>query len=116
MAIDGLAGLARKLYQRQWCRTHPRVWNGNLAHKVANKKWKLNNPEKQHAQGVVKWLLESGQIVKPSTCSRCGTAEKKGRDGRSLLQAHHPDYSKPKEVVWVCAPCHGELHLEASRT
>lgn len=28
---------------------------------------------------------------------------------------HHPDYSKPLEVVWMCRPCHLAEHkrLEA---
>src|SRR5688572_6263292 len=23
---------------------------------------------------------------------------------------HHPDYSKPLEIVWLCAPCHRREH------
>ena len=29
---------------------------------------------------------------------------------RFSLDAHHPDYSKPLEVVWICAKCHRQFH------
>lgn len=38
-----------------------------------------------------------------SCCSSCGTA--------SLLQRHHPDYSKPLDVVVLCRKCHTAEHL-----
>jgi hypothetical protein len=30
-------------------------------------------------------------------CKRCGSEK---------AEAHHPDYSKPLEVEWLCRPCH----------
>ena len=26
------------------------------------------------------------------------------------LQAHHPDYNFPKEVMWMCEACHSAIH------
>jgi hypothetical protein len=26
--------------------------------------------------------------------------------------AHHEDYDKPLEVVWLCQPCHKQRHKE----
>jgi hypothetical protein len=28
----------------------------------------------------------------------------------SHVHAHHTDYSKPLEVVWLCAKCHHRIH------
>ena len=40
--------------------------------------------------------------MKPTVCSQCGV------EGR--IEAHHPDYSKPLEVVWLCRIHHVEAH------
>lgn len=29
---------------------------------------------------------------------------------RLAVHAHHPDYNKPFEVIWLCARCHQRLH------
>jgi len=29
-----------------------------------------------------------------------------------FIQAHHPDYSKPLEVIYLCVYCHHKLHVE----
>lgn len=34
--------------------------------------------------------------------------------GASRVHAHHPDYSKPLEVVWLCPVHHGEQHRKAA--
>ncbi len=39
--------------------------------------------------------------LKQQPCEQCG--DPKG-------QRHHDDYSKPLEVRWLCAPCHGIEH------
>ena len=30
------------------------------------------------------------------------------------VEKHHPDYSKPLEVIWLCRPCHLALHKASS--
>ena len=59
-------------------------------------------PEKDAARRAVAHALQSGKIVKPSGCFFC---KKEAR-----LQAHHPDYSRPLDVFWLCPKCHGKLH------
>ena len=34
----------------------------------------------------------------PKPCAWCGAVP---------AQSHHPDYTKPAEVVWLCPPHHG---------
>lgn len=57
-------------------------------------------PEKYRARNKTYAALKSGALVR-KPCVVCG-AEK--------VDAHHPDYSKPLEVIWVCRRHHVELH------
>lgn len=54
-----------------------------------------------------KWLsqkvrdaVENGKLLK-TPCEVCGKQES---------EAHHPDYSKPLSVVWLCRQHHLEIH------
>jgi len=53
--------------------------------------------------------LNSGEIERQDTCETCG-AKHKYKNGISGVQAHHCDYNKPLEVMWLCQPCHFEWH------
>jgi hypothetical protein len=52
--------------------------------------------------GAVYYAQKSGRLVRPGTCSQCGSACKP--------VGHHPDHDKPLEVVWLCQRCHTALH------
>lgn len=54
------------------------------------------------AQGAVKRAVAKGVLIPPTECSRCNTPCKP--------RAHHPDYDKPLEVIWLCASCHNDVH------
>lgn len=60
------------------------------------------HPEHQHARDVVYRAIKRGLLVRPAHCSRCDNPK---------VQAHHNDYSKPLDVVWVCRRHHGILHV-----
>lgn len=57
-----------------------------------------NNPDKARARDIIGNEIRRGRLV-PQPCQFCG---------KTKTQAHHPDYSKPLEVVWVCSRCHYE--------
>jgi len=62
------------------------------------------NPTMINAQKVVDEAIKAGIITRPHTCSGCGCSDKEHR-----IEAHHSDYSKPLDVVWLCTPCHRAL-------
>lgn len=45
--------------------------------------------------------VSGGHLFKPKECA-CG---------KSPVQAHHTDYSKPLEVEWLCKDCHRSRHI-----
>jgi hypothetical protein len=49
---------------------------------------------------AVQQALRTGTLV-PQPCRVCGVEP---------TEAHHPDYAKPLEVVWLCSPHHGVRH------
>lgn len=49
-----------------------------------------------------------GTVIRPGACSRCGLSDRR-------IEAHHPDYSKPFEVVWLCSRCHGAEHASLAQ-
>ena len=58
------------------------------------------------AYDAVRAAHHKGLIKRPSNCEKCGSPEKFGSDGRSLLHGHHHDYTKPLELEWLCTKCH----------
>lgn len=75
-------------------------------------RWKMNthesNPTKLNARRCVNPAVRAGVLVKPESCSSCGAVFDPNKP-RSL-QAHHSDYTKPLDVVWLCPKCHAEHH------
>lgn len=69
-------------------------------------------PEKTAAQKTLNEAVRSGRIVRPEACEECGQTPPRNRLGRSSIQGHHDDYSKPLEVRWLCQPCHNRHHRE----
>lgn len=57
--------------------------------------------EKSNVRSYARAYQKNGKLT-PKPCEVCGTAEN--------IEKHHPDYSKPLEVVWLCRKHHLELH------
>lgn len=64
---------------------------------------------KQRARYQTKQAIKKGILKRPETCVCCG------RSGSGRIVAHHPDYSKPLEVQWLCDTCHAPLARPARR-
>ena len=61
-------------------------------------------PTKQNAQKCVDAALKCGAIVRPSVCWGCGCSSEEHR-----IEAHHHDYARPLDVIWLCTPCHRQM-------
>ncbi|UTI65577.1 hypothetical protein NBH00_05050 [Paraconexibacter antarcticus] len=46
----------------------------------------------------------TARMMDPQPCASCGA---------SKVEAHHTDYSKPKEITWLCPTCHGQQHQKS---
>lgn len=67
-----------------------------------NKAWRAEDARRSKAHGAVASAIRKGLLVS-TPCIRCG-------EQKSL--AHHEDYDKPLEVMWLCQPCHKQRHKE----
>lgn len=66
------------------------------------KAWRQEDRRRTAAHNAVAKAIKSGALIQQS-CSRCGSV-------KSL--AHHEDYDKKLDVVWLCQPCHKQRHKE----
>jgi hypothetical protein len=92
------------------CKNAMREYSFNYAHstngrkklKAYQSKWrKTEAGVLQHkAHMAVSHSIRDGILVK-EPCTICGKTE---------TQAHHYDYTKPLEVIWLCLKHHDELH------
>jgi hypothetical protein len=64
--------------------------------------WRREDPRRQRAHNAVTRAIKKERLVR-APCCRCGSE-------RSL--AHHEDYDKPLDVIWLCQPCHKQRHKE----
>lgn len=62
------------------------------------------HPTRENASRVIDEGVRAGIIKRPDHCSGCGCSDKEHR-----IEAHHNDYSKPLDVIWLCTPCHRAL-------
>lgn len=68
---------------------------------------KLENRLKIISRSLVNKALRKGLIEKSKACMWLYT-EKSPCNGR--IEAHHQDYSKPLEVMWLCKKHHEIIH------
>lgn len=107
--------------------THPKMADGHLnkckeCTKKDSKARRENHPErdyetriaackkrpnKKNAHMAVDAAIRAGIITRPDRCSGCGCPDSEHR-----IEAHHYDYSKPLDVIWLCTPCHRRMDAQ----
>ena len=73
----------------------------------ARKNYRKNHHDKCLAHEKLQYALDTGKVIRPNKCSMCGV--------ECIPQGHHYDYSKPLDVIWLCAKCHSRIHVELRR-
>jgi len=68
--------------------------------------WLQTNKLKRKAHQDVSYAIQKGKLIR-QPCERCGVTEH--------VVAHHEDYNKPLDVVWLCKRHHKERHMEIDR-
>lgn len=85
-----------RAYDRERAKTPERI-----AHRAkVSREWRQQNPQAYKAQTAVGNALRDGRLQR-GECLFCG-----GRGDH----AHHRDYARPLDVIWLCARCHHRLH------
>lgn len=59
------------------------------------------------AHAICLAAIKRGEIVRQSQCEICGSTKR--------VDAHHEDYSKPLEIVWLCRRHHVRRHFDIAR-
>jgi hypothetical protein len=95
---DKLAANSRKFNQSP---------KGKIASAENSKKQHVKYPEKRNAQVIVMNAIAAGKLpqINTLTCHRC--------HANQAEHYHHPDYSKPMEVVPLCRQCHIDIHNQS---
>ena len=58
-----------------------------------------------HSCRILNNKIRDGKIIR-GKCIICGS--------ENFIEAHHRDYSKPLEVIWLCRKHHGYMHRTLS--
>lgn len=94
---------ANRLGRIDYYRAYDRM-RASQPHRLANNyaqssSWRKEYPNRMRAQSRVAHALANGSI-KRQPCWVCG----------EKAVAHHPDYDRPLDVVWLCQPHHKQTH------
>lgn len=82
-------------YDRKYARLNPEI--KNKSHKL----WREKNQYKIDAHSKVRTAIRNGKLIRENCF--CGKKS----------HAHHPNYSKPLEVLWLCPIHHSAKHRSA---
>jgi predicted HTH domain antitoxin/DNA-directed RNA polymerase subunit M/transcription elongation factor TFIIS len=92
------------ILKRRGCEFRPNTRSG-----VDNHFYRGGETASDKAQNILETAIKKGLIQRKYICEECGE-EDTFSDGRSAIQAHHSDYNKPLDVIWLCQKCHHEWH------
>ena len=62
--------------------------------------WRDQDKRRAKCHNAIARAITRGDLA----CEPCSVC------GREDSQAHHDDYDKPLDVIWLCPPCHSKRH------
>lgn len=93
---------ARPEYYREYDRKRAALPHRTELRKQTIAHWRAEHPERKRAHSIFGHAFRAGKI-KAQPCFVCG----------ERAEAHHPDYSAPLDVVWLCTSHHKQAHADA---
>lgn len=98
---DGLYSCCNDCHQKQISR-----WRKTPKGKTANYRCVQRHVKKHPQRARCHWrfskAIKRGKIIRPTICSLCWLQN-------GTVEGHHPDYSKPLKVIWLCRKCHRRI-------
>ena len=76
-------------------------WKGGVS-KNQYSRYRKHVPHKYKAQNAVERAIKVGKLKKPEKCTKCKQIKK--------VEAHHKNYNKQLDVIWLCHRCHMGEH------
>jgi hypothetical protein len=76
-------------------------------HRFCAKCKPLHVRERNEAQLILAIARRVGFVASADACERC--------DSTHWVEAHHPDYSRPLDVIYLCRRCHRNEHERTAR-
>lgn len=90
---------------REKIRIRKKEWfaskKGRESHRRSSRKWKYKNGPKVRAHSAVERAIKKGILIKKENCEICNSILR--------VEAHHSDYRKKLQVIWLCKVCHQKL-------
>ena len=88
-----------KINKRYW------VKNNSIINVKRRLRYKIDEHYKlkYEVKEKVRVAIRQGKLERPRYCSNCQKFSLR-------IEAHHEDYSKPFDVVWLCRKCHKIRH------
>ena len=63
----------------------------------------VKNNQYKDLRQKINWAVKLGKLTRPKNCSLC-------KRNNLKINAHHEDYGKPFDVIWLCNRCHLRIH------
>jgi hypothetical protein len=86
-----------------------KTWIEDGRHTATVTRYRKRHPDRYRAHNKVNNATRNSKLERITVCSRCGMETKN-------IQGHHPDYTRPLYIEWLCPECHGKEHRKYSRS
>ena len=92
-----------KAKKQEWVKSEA----GKMSAKLNTKSQRVARPDRNRARVILNNAVRDAKVIPWPVCAV--------PDCSCKPQAHHPDYSRPLDVVWLCVKHHKEVHALARK-